>query len=170
MNLKWLMVLACIFVLSCTEQTQNLKAPPAITLTSLLNNYETQLSKVQWAIYNGQSKEEILLYSNELYATAQTILALFSERQSKCTDYFAQLLPVSQKLKASASHMLHVNKSIQSALPPFNEPICYHLKELLVQAVLISSFNDQQVIRNEMTELSAHLAVVKHNLSKSTHL
>ncbi|NOU52748.1 hypothetical protein HG263_19765 [Pseudoalteromonas sp. JBTF-M23] len=178
MNLKWVMVLACVFVLSCTEQTQSIKTAPQVTLMSLIQTYDEQLSKVQLAINSGRSKEVILLYSNELYATAQTILALFSEQQSKCTDYFSKLFPVSEQFKTSASQMRLSNESIQSALPQFNEPICYHLKELLVQPVFISSLTAKQGPKDgnkqskpiEMLALEAHVAQVKHVLIGTAHL
>ncbi|BBN82837.1 hypothetical protein PA25_28220 [Pseudoalteromonas sp. A25] len=178
MKLKWVVVLACFFVVSCKDNASTAKPHIKVSLATLLQRYDEQLNQLHNALYNEESREKVVAYSDELYATAQTVIAIFTERRPMCADYFSQLLVISEELRENAVHTLYSNTSIQSNLPQFQAPICYHLKELLVQPIILLSYAQQkgpnsdgpQTIQIDMIELQAHIAQVKHSLVTTAHL
>lgn len=165
------MIIACVVITACIEQNKSLQVHDSPKLLVLLNTYSEQLQKLQLALYADVKRQALKTQSDELHITAQTMLAVFADQKSQCVDYISQLLLISNELQINPLKQ-RSDEYIQSLLPQFELPICYHLKDLLIQPIILlslaSNFGEQQsnyyIAQVEIAELMAHLQLVKKSL------
>ena len=176
-----LLLSVCLFFIACgdveTSLDSNSETDNPLALVSLINAYDHQLEELTFLLNTQRDKQAIYDASQGLYYNAKVMLAVFANEQPECQDYIKALLQLSTKVVGDHPETLNKKGVLKGTLPEFNLPICYHLKDILLeplalssQAELLESGSEVSFIQEDIIELRAHVALLSNSVGFGAHL
>ncbi|CAM4086929.1 hypothetical protein [Pseudoalteromonas byunsanensis] len=179
-----IVLLLCGLSIGCSEsvtktiERQNAQASQQTdTFINLLKSFDKQAQQLLESLKIGADVRVIQKHSDALSIQAQTIVALFVELQPQCSDYVARLLPLSNSLQSLPYEAIQSQVAQNEQLSQFEHPLCYHVKDLLIQPIMLSAWTKKGVLEEaeyrlaseSMVELIAHLSLVQTITIKRAH-
>ncbi|MCF6435503.1 hypothetical protein [Pseudoalteromonas sp. MMG022] len=179
---KIIVLLLCALAFGCGEQKLNTVERDSTsqqlhTFMDLLSAFEQQAQQLLTSLQIGSDVSVIKAHSDTLSFQAQTILALFVEQQPQCSDYVARLLPLSNSLQSLPYESIRSQLKQNEQLSQFESAICYHVKDLLMQPIMLSAWANEeglkeaeyQLASESIVELIAHLSLVQTITMEQAH-
>ena len=122
-----------------------------------------------------ESKPDAQIVSNsaELVAGSKEIINLFMTKHPKCTAYLTALNAAADVIPTLPLEEIESGYHEDGKLPKFEDPNCYHAKDLLVhpatvQAMATMGINSDEMRKSaeyEIVEVIAHLSQVERALN-----
>ncbi|WP_158678078.1 hypothetical protein [Pseudoalteromonas sp. T1lg23B] len=177
-------LLLCGLAIGCSEvetktpaQANAQNSQQTHTFINLLNDFDGQAQLLLASLKIGADVNVIKKHSDALSFQAQTIVALFVELQPQCSDYAARLLPLASSLQSLSYEAIQSQLAKDEQLSRFEYPICYHVKDLLIQPIVLSARAKEgeleeaeyRLASENIVELIAHLSLVQTITMKRAH-
>ncbi|RRS08911.1 hypothetical protein EAG18_09445 [Pseudoalteromonas sp. J010] len=161
-------------VTACSEQSQpEQKAAPAVQeATDSLSMYKTQAEALLANIRVEKEDKALEAQSAELVNLSRTLLNEFVAKYPQCQTYLDALDKAADIIPTLPLEEIESGYHADGKLPKFDDPVCYHAKDLLVhpatvQAIAMNGFKgpeDYKSAEMEIVEVIAHFDQVERAL------
>lgn len=165
-SISAILLLATLLLGGCGEQTkqttdQNTAKKVEI---SILENYKHGAKELVQMIKQGQPDSEIAKKSAELVANSKSIIKEFIVKHPKCTTYLNALNEAADLIPTLPLAEIESGYHEDGKLPKFDDPNCYHAKDLLVHPATVQAMANMGISSNEMRESAEHeiIEVIAH--------
>ncbi|MBB1507826.1 hypothetical protein H5203_20470 [Pseudoalteromonas sp. SG41-1] len=175
--LKQLVVASSLIIVSgCDDNVKPKQSKAAVQPYQLttLEHYQHQANNLLRSIRVQKDAANLETQSADLVALSQTILNDLIVDYPQCAEYINALIAVADLLPSLPLEEIESGYHSDGKLPKFDDPICYHGKDLLVhpatvQAVARLGFVDPQAYEYAelgIIEVIAHFDQVEQALNK----
>ena len=168
-------IMAATLITGCGEEkqaTQQTKAQPATGNTELVT-YKKGAKELISMIKEAKPDADIAAKSAELVAGSKQIINQFMVKHPKCTAYLTALNEAADVIPTLPLEEIESGYHEDGKLPKFDDPNCYHAKDLLVhpatvQAMATIGIKDaamRESAEHEIIEVIAHFSQVEKALN-----
>ena len=172
---KLIITLGALSVLTACSKQPELEQQEQVkkeTANTALSQYKTQAESLLADIRVEQQAEQLAQQSAELVSLSRSLLKDFVAKYPQCQTYLDALDKAADIIPTLPLEEIETGYHADGKLPKFDDPVCYHAKDLLVhpatvQAIAIKGFNsseDYQSAEMEMVEVIAHFDQVERAL------
>lgn len=141
---------------------------------TVFKQYQHEAKKLLASIRARKASAAIVIEAQMLVANSRTLLSEFTLKYPQCREYLTALDKMADVIVTLPPQEIESGYQSGGKLPKFDDPICYHAKNLLVhpakvQAIALLGMNDEPAYQGaemEVVETIAHLEQVKQALDK----
>lgn len=174
--LKSLLLASLLIMLSAcgdnTESTHSEQHDEAVQLT-LLEQYRNQAAYVLGIINTNNDANKLQKESAKLVILSQSLLKDLTVEVPQCTHYLASLNAAAADMASLPVEKIASDYLLGKKLPSFEQPICYHIKELLVHGAMVQAIAhkglnnsvEYKTVELDMIEAMAHFEQVEAELA-----
>lgn len=174
--LKSLLLASLLIMLSAcgdnTESTHSEQLDEPVQLT-LLEQYRNQAVYVLDIININNDANKLQKESAKLVTLSQSLLKDLTVEVPQCTHYLVSLNAAAADMTSLPVEKIASDYLRGKKLPSFEQPICYHIKELLVHGAMVQAIADKGLNNSveyktaelDMIEAIAHFEQVEAELA-----
>ncbi|MFY8273612.1 hypothetical protein AAEU32_05755 [Pseudoalteromonas sp. SSDWG2] len=136
---------------------------------SVILAYQQQVDELLTAsklgIHSSLSAQQL----DQLYNLGQVLVGQVLEERNLCDSYLSTIAKSAPMLREASTSQLQTGYLEEQALPDFDAPICFHIKELVFHPLHIHSNlqTNPALAQKELNEVRAHAAVVYEYLQRA---
>ena len=140
--LKQLIVASSLIIISGCDKTLTTKSAEHVAKPAQLSTFEQYLEQANTLLSNIRARKDaasLEAESAELVALSQALIKEFVVKYPQCTDYLAALTDVATVIASLPIAEIDSGYHSDGKLPKFNDPVCYHAKDLLVHPATVQA-------------------------------
>ncbi|KPH65172.1 hypothetical protein AMS58_07750 [Pseudoalteromonas porphyrae] len=173
--LKQLVLVSSLFTLAaCNDSEPKQSAATEKGPLTSLEQYDLQAKTLLANIRAKKDAASLEVESADLVTVSQVLLSEFTVKYPQCTEYLNALNAAAKLIPTLPIEEIETGYHADGKLPKFDDPVCYHAKDLLVhpatvQAIARLGFVDEQAFQDaelEIVEVIAHFDQVQKALNK----
>ena len=136
----------------------------------IARSIDTQLDSLLVQASVRGSKAKVAKGIANLRSLSIVLLSNAETTHSQCGDYLAPIVSVATNLTSMAAMDIESMYLDEAALPEFDDPLCYHIKELVVHPAFIEAQlaspagRDYKALTVQVREMQEHLALLHPSL------
>lgn len=171
---KLALLLTTLAITACSEQPQVEKKQEVKkeVENTTLSVYKAQAQSLLGEIRSKSGAQVLEQDSAQLVATSRVLLNEFTAKYPQCQTYLAALDAAADTIPTLPLEEIESGYHADGKLPKFDDPVCYHAKDLLVhpatvQAIAKQGFNFETAYEDaelEIVEVIAHFDQVEKAL------
>lgn len=142
------------------QQTNAEAVAKAPTANQALADYKEGAKTLVTMIKEAKPDTEIAAKSAELVAGSKTIITQFINKHPKCTEYLTALNNAADIIPTLPLEEIESGYHEDGKLPKFDDPNCYHAKDLLVHPATVQAMATMGITTAEMRE-SAEMEIIE---------
>ena len=141
-------------------------------INQALNAYKVGAEELVSMIKEAKPDADIATKSADLVSSSRAIIKQFMVKHPNCTDYLTALDEAADIIPTLPLEEIETGYHHDGKLPQFDDPNCYHAKDLLVHAATVQAMAnigiEDKAMRtsaeNEIIEVIAHFSQVESAL------
>jgi hypothetical protein len=161
-----------------TNVTVTAEAPAEATtaapvINQELNSYKAGAEELVSMIREAKPDTDIAAKSADLVSSSRAIIKQFMVKHPNCTEYLTALDQAADIIPTLPLEEIETGYHQDGKLPQFDDPNCYHAKDLLVHAATVQAMATMGIeddamrtsAENEIIEVIAHFSQVESALN-----
>jgi hypothetical protein len=168
-------LLAAGSLTACSEKEEvaQVQAAPVEKAETTLQTYKSQAKSLLADIRTQNTAQELEQSSANLVKTSRKLLSEFTAKYPQCQTYLGALDAAADLIPTLPLEEIETGYHADGKLPKFDDPVCYHAKDLLVhpatvQAIAKQGFKSENAYKDaelEIVEVIAHFDQVERALN-----
>ncbi len=136
----------------------------------VVQSYQQQLHSMMMKLQLGNEYKSLHGDSEHLAALSLVLLSTHNAAFSQCEGYLAPVISTAMQFSGMPSHEIKHKFLDEGMLPEFDDPLCYHIKELATHPSYIAALSVEPTTVNyaeialQLRELQEHLLLLYPSL------